>query len=240
MQFFFIRHGQSENNFLWDQTRSDEGRNVDPALTEIGQQQAAHLAAFLAAPGVQGGNSVAGYHSVTGFGLTHLYCSPMLRAVQTAMPIAQALDLTAVVWGDIFETGGIYRDDPETGKPIGLAGRSRAEFAAEFPDLVLPETGWEDGWWNRPFEEREERPPRARRVLKTLLEWHGGTEDRVAIVSHGGFFNHLMRVILDLPEDTPAWLEMQNTAMTRIDFHTDYLRMIYTNRVDFLPRALLT
>ncbi len=240
MQVYFIRHGQSENNLLWERTGSDVGRSVDPVLTEVGQQQATHLATFLASPGMTGGNTVAAYHNVSGYHLTHLYCSPMVRAIQTALTIARVLNLPLVAWEEIHETGGIFHDDPETGEPVGLPGWRRDDFEAHFPELVLPESGWEDGWWNRSFEPREERPSRARRVLQTLLERHGDTEDRVAIVSHGGFYNHLLRTLLELPEDTPVWLELQNVAMTRIDIHPEYTRLVYANRVDYLPKALLT
>jgi len=245
MQLYFIRHGQSENNLLWDQTGSDAGRSSDPELTDVGRQQAAHLAAFLAAPGVAGGNSVAASHNLSGFHLTHLYCSPMLRAIETALPVARALGLPLVVWEDLHETGGIFYTDVETQAQIGLPGTTRAGFVARFPELLLPEGDWDSGWWNRPFEPYAERPLRARRVLQTLLERHGDTDDRVAMVSHAGFYNHLLRAILDLPAEAPVWLELQNTAVTRIDFQPEMLplepiRLVYTNRVDFLPKSLLT
>ena len=48
MQLYFIRHGQSENNLLWDQTRSDTGRVGDPELTSNGQLQANLVAQYLA------------------------------------------------------------------------------------------------------------------------------------------------------------------------------------------------
>lgn len=240
MQFYFIRHGQSENNLIWEQTGSDEGRDSDPELTAIGQQQVGRLAAFLSAPGIAGGNSVAGYQNVSGFRLTHLYCSPMVRAIETALPAARALGLPLVVWEELHETGGIFYNDAETREQNGLPGRIRAEFVSRFPELILPETGWETGWWNRPFESREQRPPRARRVLQTLLERHGGTDDHVAIVSHAGFYNHLLRIVLDMPGDTAVWFELQNTGITRIDFHSDHQRVVYANRIDFLPRHLLT
>jgi len=245
MQLYFIRHGQSENNLLWDQTGSDAGRSSDPELTDVGRQQAAHLAAFLAASGLAGGNSVAVIHNLAGFHLTHLYCSPMLRAIETALPVAGALGLPLVVWEDLHETGGVFYTDVETQEQLGLPGTTRAGFAARFPELLLPECDWDSGWWNRPFEAYAERPLRARRVLQTLLERHGDTDDRVAMVSHGGFYNHLLRAILDLPADAPVWLELQNAAITRIDFQPDMpplepIRLVYTNRVDFLPKLLLT
>ena len=36
MQFYFIRHAQSSNNHLWDQTGSNRGRSEDAPLTPLG------------------------------------------------------------------------------------------------------------------------------------------------------------------------------------------------------------
>ena len=33
MRFYFIRHAQSENNRLWAETGTAEGRRIDPTLT---------------------------------------------------------------------------------------------------------------------------------------------------------------------------------------------------------------
>ena len=71
---------------------------------------------------------------------------------------------------------------------------------ARFPELVWPEDAPPDGWWNRPFETHEARGVRARRVLAELLRRHGGSDDRVAFVSHGGSFNSFMRAALDLTD----------------------------------------
>ena len=48
MQFYFIRHGQSENNALWERGGPQGDRRADPELTELGHVQAQHLARFLA------------------------------------------------------------------------------------------------------------------------------------------------------------------------------------------------
>ena len=48
MQFYFIRHGQSENNALWERGGPQSERRADPELTELGHKQAQHLAQFLA------------------------------------------------------------------------------------------------------------------------------------------------------------------------------------------------
>lgn len=240
MQFYFIRHAQSENNLLYAQTGSQEGRSEDAELTEVGWQQAERLAEFLRRPGRRPAGGDHDGQNVGGFEFSHLYCSLMLRSVATGTVLARALDLPLVAWEDLHEVGGIHVTDKSTGERIGQAGKPRSYFERHHPDLILPESLGEEGWWNRPYEDREQRPLRARRVLDELLARHGQSDDRVAVVSHGGFYNHLMQAILNLPEREGYWFAMNNAAMTRIDFGDDYIWMQYLNRVDFMPTVLIT
>lgn len=242
MQLYFIRHAQSENNLLWAQTGSHEGRNQDPDITPVGRQQARTLAEFLRGPdGVQQALKVDhDPQNVHGFGLTHLYCSLMIRAVETGQVVARALDLPLVSWPDIHEVGGIHIRDPQTGEHVGLPGHGRSFFETEYPDLVLPDSITEAGWWDRPFEEYEQRRDRAQRFLDELHRRHGDSEDRVAVISHGGFYNHVMRCLLRMPEDRSRWFSMNNAAITRIDLSEDSTWIHYTNRCDFLPGEIIT
>ncbi len=224
MQFYFIRHGQSANNSLWDQTGSNHGRSEDAELTPVGCRQAELLARFL---------------RDADFGLTHLYSSLMVRAVATGSIIAETLDLPLVAWEDAHETGGIYLENEQTGECIGQPGKNRAYFETHYPRLILPE-GLEDGWWNRPFETREQRPIRAQRFLQELLQRHGQSENRVAVVSHGGFYNYLVAAILRLPERDHVWFVLNNAAITRMDWCDQRVEMVYMNRTDFLPPELIT
>jgi 2,3-bisphosphoglycerate-dependent phosphoglycerate mutase len=243
MQFYFIRHGQSENNVLWKHTGSSKGRSEDPELTKVGQQQAEFVARFLRwadPPDSQSGGSGGDIQSVAGLGVTHLYSSLMVRAVATGTVIAKALDLPLVAWEDLHEGGGIYLKDEQTGERTGQAGHNRAYFEAHYPDLVLPDSLGEAGWWNRPFEEPEQRFPRAQRFWRDLVERHGHTDDRVAVVSHGGFYQYLLAAILNLPGREGYWFALKNAAITRIDFSDERIGLIYLNRVDFLPKELVT
>jgi len=240
MQFYFIRHGQSENNALWKRTGSGKGRSMDPELTEIGRQQSEILAQFLRRSDPHVVVNGRDTQNVAGFGITHLYSSLMIRAVATGTAIARALDLPLVAWQDVHERGGIYLEDEQTGERIGQAGHHRAYFEAHYPDLVLPDSLGEAGWWNRPFEEPEQRLPRAQRFWYDLMERHGHTDDRVAVVSHGGFYNDLLAVILSLPERERYWFALKNTAISRIDFADERIGLVYLNRLDFLSKELVT
>lgn len=256
MQFYFIRHAQSENNVLWERTGSSTGRSEDPELTEVGRQQAECVARFLSGadpalrralrPARDRAQDTAAavndrdVQNVARVGITHLYSSLMVRAVATGTIIARALHLPLVARDDLHEVGGIYRKDEETEVRIGQAGNNRAYFQAHYPDLVLPDSLGETGWWNRPFEEPEQRLPRAQRFWRDLLERHGHTDDRVAVVSHGGFYQYLMAAILNLPSREGYWFAMNNAAIARIDFHEERVGLVYSNRVDFLPKELVT
>lgn len=240
MQFYFIRHGQSANNLLWEQTGSSVGRSVDAELTDAGRRQAEILAQFLSCRDQAGSANGRDLYNRAGFGITHLYCSLMVRAVATASIVAEKLGLPSVAWQDAHETGGIYIEDPETGECTGQPGHNRTFFEAHYPHLVLPASLGNEGWWNRPFEVKEQRPIRAQRFLQQLLERHGNTDDRVAVVSHGAFYNYLMATILRLPERDHIWFAINNVAITRIDFGSEHTDLVYTNRVGFLPRELIT
>lgn len=257
MHLFFIRHGQSANNDLWERTGANRGRSEDPALTKMGQQQAGLLADFVRridCAARQNGQEAAGEPSGKGplgsvvvnglrrdyFGFTHLYTSLMIRSVATGTPLSEVVGLPLTAWTDIHETGGIFLEDEETGEPHGLPGRSRSYFTENYQKLVLPDTLGEEGWWNRPMESDLQRTERAQRVLAELLARHGRSSDRVAMVSHGAFYNHLMRAIFGGNTHNSWWL-MNNTGITRVDFGEEGRAMlIYHNRTEHLPEALIT
>jgi 2,3-bisphosphoglycerate-dependent phosphoglycerate mutase len=241
MQLYFIRHGQSENNLLWATTGSFHGRSEDPGLTAAGRLQVAKLARLLARPGTPPAIP-AEYdgQNVTGFQITHLYCSLMVRAIDTATILARALNLPLAAWEDVHEVGGIHKKGEDGGEPVGLAGKNRAYFVEHYPHLSLPSSLGDEGWWNRPYEPREARPGRAARFLRELMARHGECEDRVAVVSHGGFYNHLIHAILGLPLGGALWFAMNNAAITRIDFNAADILVQYANRVDHLPPELIT
>ncbi len=238
MHLYFIRHGESENNALWARSGSSNGRDVDPELTERGHRQAELMAKFVSQPWIEPNPGTYDDRGYNRFEFTHLYSSAVLRAVETATYVSKATGLPLHVWRDWHEAGGMYLEN-ETGEPIGQAGRTRAYLQERFPDLHIGDEVGDTGWWNRPYETREERLPRARRVLADLLQKHGDSDDRVAIVSHGAFYNYVMRAVLGIPDDIRMWFVLCNTAITRFDFMEEPA-VVYHNRFDFLPDALVT
>ena len=248
MQLYFIRHAQSENNAHWGDDNYQE--STDPELTKIAHSQAEHLARYLGENQKLEDAIAWNPQNRHGFGLTHIYTSLMVRAVGTATPVAQATGLPLVAWPEIHETGGIFSRLPDD-EMAGLPGKSRAYFEANFPELTLPDWLDERGWWqSRPFEKPESRHPRADKVWAELLSHHadrdGRPEHRVALVSHGGFFMHLLTAALGVEMrrikefDHEYWFLKNNCAITRIDVYDERVVVVYANRTDFLPDDLIT
>jgi 2,3-bisphosphoglycerate-dependent phosphoglycerate mutase len=246
MELYFIRHGQSVNNANWNNAEFQE--SPDPTLTEIGHEQAQILADYLKKRQTITNDREWNIQNQYGFGLTHIYTSLMERAAFTAAPIAQALDIPLLAWKEIHEEGGIYsRDDKSNVR--GLSGRPRSFFMQNFRTLTLPDDLDETGWWNRPFEADEERQPRADQVFAELLTRHHDREDqapqRVAFVSHGGFFMRLVCAMLKLPWRQAAlgmrsWFILNNCSISRFDIYKNEINIAYLNRTEHLPDHLVT
>ena len=245
MQLYFIRHGQSVNNAGWGDPNYKE--SPDPILTGIGIEQAQLLANFLEANQPITSEDDWNIQNRHGFGITHIYASLMERAAHTASYTASKLKVPFEAW-EVHESGGIFSRDGDM-KLQGLPGKPRSFFEKNFPNLQLPDVLDESGWWNRPFETEEECQARADRIWAELLTRHankkGETEDRVAIVSHGGFFVHLMSAILNHPwrtasNDLNSWFLLNNCSISRVDVANDHVTICYLNRTDHLPRHLIT
>ncbi len=248
MQLYFIRHAQSENNALWARTQSSKGRLADPPLTELGRQQGATLGTFLAQPYTADENGrLFDFHNHTGFGFTHVYCSMMVRAMETASFITNALNLPLVARDDLHEIGGIWQEDETTGERVGQSGKGRSELQSLFPNVTIPDHISEAGWWQKPHENRDQALERAQSAHADLLANHFGTDDRVAIVSHGAFYQRFLAIALGIPPEktVPGTSErrrfgVNNVSITRLAFTEEGVDMAYQNRTDFLPRELIT
>ncbi|MFB2935189.1 histidine phosphatase family protein [Aerosakkonemataceae cyanobacterium BLCC-F154] len=240
MQLYFIRHAESTNNYNRRVRGSSKGRSDDPELTATGKEQAQILAEFLRNNYSPIPVLERDFQNARGFHFTHLYSSLMIRSVITGTFISQALNLPLTAWVDIHECRGPYIRDDRTDETIATEGKNRAYFTANHPELILPDYLGEKGWWNRPAEETEQWFVRAKLVFQELLEKHGNSDDRVAIVSHGGFYNCFLATVLNFPPGHCFSFILNNAAISRIDFEGGKIRLIYLNRVDFLPKDLIT
>jgi 2,3-bisphosphoglycerate-dependent phosphoglycerate mutase len=242
LQLYFIRHGQSINNvFYEDESQAEyfDNRVPDPDLTSIGLEQARIAGKFLSQPYSENGFDP---QNRKGFGLTHLYCSLMIRAVKTGDAISQATGLPLVAWPDIHETGGVFDVEMEGDEPvfIGQPGHNRAYFESAFPNLHLPENLQGDGWWNQGIEARENYMLRAQSIVNQLIEKHGGTHHRVGLVLHGGIFARILTSLLDVQKEK-YWFLMNNCAISRVDISDEgHVMLMYMNKVDHLPDHMVT
>jgi len=235
------------NNAHWQEPTYKE--SPDPALTEAGIEQARLLADFLEKSQLLTQPDGWDVHNRHGFGITHIYASLMERAVHTAAPTARKLGVPFAAWTEIHESGGIFGRDGEM-KLQGLPGKPRAWFEANVPELILPTSLDGTGWWNsRPHEKEEEAYERAKLVWAELLNQHGDKDGqpnhRVILVSHGGFFMHLMCAMLDLPwrqasNGLKSWFLLNNCSISRIDVYKGEVNICYLNRTDHLPDHLIT
>lgn len=247
MELYIIRHAQSINNAIWSQTGKEIGRHSDPALTEIGLQQADLVAERLATENTAVPPNTPDFQNRDGFNLTHLYASLQTRAVQTGTAVSKATGVPLKAWEIIHEWGGIYDIDHDNDIRTGLPGPNRDYFSERFPEFQLPNSLGKAGWWNRPHEERPETVARVKQFYTELLERHGDTDDRVGIVTHGGFtavFLVLLNEGFDENNEIKlakhVWFAHNNTAITRINFHNEYVQIGYLNDVNHLPAHLIT
>jgi len=233
MQLYIIRHAQSESNAEPNYRKHP----ADPALTEIGQEQASLLGQYLQK----------GYEDELsmGFRFTHMLISPMLRTLQTAAPVREVYrNIPANVRVDIHEHGGAVRWS--SGGYVNEYGLTRAKMSEMFPTYELPPEVREDGWWHNGhgLESRQECRDRAEIIAADLLSRardlaESRKTESVALVIHGTLINDLIHAIFGLKNDNYYYFHY-NTAITRIDYVDGCPVMRYTNRVDHLPRDLYT
>lgn len=218
MEVYLIRHGQSTNQVL----DSRDDIVFDPHLTELGCRQADLLARFFAA----GEEAVRFAESR----IDRLVCSPMWRALQTARPLARALNLQPEVWVDVHEQ--VLTDEIRSGS-------TKQEILTAFPEYVLPDGVTDEGWWHRGRETRSSRMERALRVAFRVWE-RADVDENLAIVSHARFIDSLLKAIQDQLPSRWCWYHHSNTAISRLALVEGRLEIRYLNRVSHLTPDLIS
>jgi 2,3-bisphosphoglycerate-dependent phosphoglycerate mutase len=267
MILYLIRHAESENNALATKIRAAAGqfdefsfddyrynRTSEPSLTELGFEQAEILARYVktATPKHRAGfddpgDIEPGEFEGNPFGITRIYCSPMLRTLQTTQPLSKVLGLRPRVWVDIHEHGGIFDNSGEDRSVVGQPGLNRRQINEQFPDCDLPQEITEEGWWFGKEEDHATCQGRAVRVSAELRKMAIEAEhERIALVSHGTFLDSLLKALTGRLPGNEFHYGLYNTSITRLDFtHSAETKMPftvirYTNRVDHLPHHLIT
>ena len=140
------------------------------------------------------------------------------------------------VWVEVHEHGGMYVGNPETGEGFeARTGLSRAGIAELVPDAILPEHVGEQGWWSGGHEADEVFAVRTGEVVARLVDEAGGAaDDRVAIVTHGGFADGLLAAMVGAPARRVEF-HHDNTGRTLLRVRADgRVTVRYVNRTGHL------
>ena len=228
MRLYLIRHAESENNVLTEETL--HRRKFDPDLTARGYQQRDLLARH-----IEAGNDAVGQK----FEIDRLYTSAMYRSLLTTKSVSDALGIAPMVWPDLHEKGGMFLQ--RNGQISGFNGMSRSAILDEFPGYKLSQEVTDRGWYEAAMGREPETHSyyRAIKVARELRE-RGDSDEVIALVSHAGFLDLLLKVIFEQLPARPYTMRYyhDNTAITRINFDVGWTTLHYMNRADHLPLAL--
>lgn len=189
-ELLFIRHGETD----WNRQQRFQGQ-VDVPLNAMGHAQAARLGQRLAADP----------HDA-------LFCSDLIRARETAAPLAAA-------WAQV---------------PVALAGLREQHFGVlEGLDVPTIKARHAELWRNW-LEHRadfalpggESLQTFHRRVMDAVRELAAAAPGRrLAIVTHGGVLDMLWRTAHGLPLDGLRTCEIPNTGLNRLRWAGGSLRV---------------
>lgn len=239
MDLYLIRHAQSENNKKYfDLGHSDEGRKVDPGLSDIGAEQATYLAQYIADHRVAPDNAygLGWYHVVNP---THIFTSLMTRAILTGHKVADALNMPLVGLNFVHECRGFWQQNAETGEKQVQKSITGSQLK-EISDRLVLEEEYEAGWLIADeIEVREAWEDRARRFVEMVTSKHRET-DSILLISHAKFINVLLLTILELPAESRFGYRVQNTSIIRLQFENARWKMLYHNKLTHLPDRLIT
>lgn len=161
MRIHFTRHGQSEANVA----RVVSNRGLVHPLTSQGRSDARRLAASLA-----------------GEGIVRVYSSPLLRAIETALVVAHALDAPLEVVDGLREV--------DLGALEGRGGDATwAAWRAHLATWIGPGVEPTHPPGGESFDAVRER---FERVLATIDERHRSANEPVACVAHGALYRAML------------------------------------------------
>jgi broad specificity phosphatase PhoE len=175
-EVLLIRHGRSAD------VVPGSPESLDPPLHAQGVEQAAALAARLAPKRIDA-----------------VYASNLLRAIQTAQPLADQRGLPV----------GVHPDLEEVRLGDWAGGEFRRRAAARDPEwLAWSQTG---SWDGIPGGERDAAfRLRTTGAVEELALAHVG--QTIAVVAHGGTINAVLAQILGI--ERSIWLTVENTSVS--------------------------
>jgi broad specificity phosphatase PhoE len=220
MELYLIRHGQSANN------ANPSSRVADPPLTPMGERQALRAGKALVNKGID-----------------KLYCSPMLRTLQTAQIMSEPLGLPPHVFVGLHEWYAAWED--REGVTVQLPGLTRQQMTEVCPNVVLSEEVTDEGWLLQPWESMQAMRDKAGRdahsYLEHLAQQHPEPREKVAAVTHGGFLSTFIGAAYGLAADDNAErFAHKNTAISKLRLTDGQTQLRYMNRITHLTEDMLT
>ena len=187
LKLILVRHAQSIGN-----ANAQWPSRADDRLTEAGRRQAVRLRLRLQQESHEP---------------THIYSSPIGRALETARIASSIWDQRIETWEDLAEND------------VGLfSGLTWAEVENRFPHVARAFT---DTWSLDVVDGAEthaQRTARAQRVVNRVVREHGNA-DRVLLFSHGGIMTHIIGRVLGTDR---LWSSgMRNTAIFEFAIDVD-------------------
>ena len=190
MHLFLVWHAQScQNADLTGDWHPD-----DAPLTPYGKSQAERLALR---PDLQD--------------ITAIYASTLLRAAQTAFPLADRLGLPITLVDDAIE------------RDTAIFGTDREVMLKEVPRAV-----WRE-WTPRVITDAETPDMlrgRARRLIDYIVS-RSAEDDCVMLVTHCAFLGYPLRCMLHIPEEEPFAWKIDNCAVTHIELRKNAIPLLY-------------
>jgi 2,3-bisphosphoglycerate-dependent phosphoglycerate mutase len=210
-QILFIRHGETD----WNRIKRIQG-HIDIPLATSGVEQAALLGARFRREAQEGAR------------LDAIWSSDLMRAQQTAQPIAQALGLTVQLTEGLRERNyGAFQ------------GHDSDQIAERFPDEYAHWQTRDPGFAPPEGESQRELYHRVLHALEPILAKH--PEGRIACVAHGGVLDCIYRFANELGLEAPRAWPLLNTSVNVVDFERDgshmKARVINWGDVSHLPSA---
>ncbi|HMP76868.1 MAG TPA: histidine phosphatase family protein [Kiritimatiellia bacterium] len=195
--FYFVRHGQRED-FVDPGWKVRAARPHDPPLSTLGHRQASDVA-----------------RALRGQGITALYSSPFLRTLQTAAPVAEALDLPIRLEPAFSEwlNPDWFTQAPDL--PDATAARP------QFPRVDLRHEPLRHARFPEAAESREVWD-RVGHALREIVRRTPG--EHVAIVTHGSPLGQAFGFLIPRTEG----VHYEVAAITRIDRAGDAFRLVHS------------
>ncbi|MBW7475820.1 histidine phosphatase family protein [Paenibacillus oenotherae] len=206
MELILIRHGQSVGNIRVHEDMPDS------PLTELGMKQAEKVAKYVSKKPV-----------------TRIVSSPLVRAVQTAQPLSEALSLQIELWKDLYE----YREGS------AYIGPSKLEWECLYPEVVVCPSMEEDGWCYPGGETPATVCERAKAIIQKLREPQY-ENDCIAMFAHGSFNDYLIREILHISSGAQVSFHQSNTNVNIFVIKSDGTEVRKLNLTEHLELAFRT